>query len=48
MKHLLSIEKLAKADMEKILAASAPMKKSRGKKNPPFQPIPHNRHGPIL
>ncbi len=35
MKHLLSIEKLAKADMEKILAASAPMKKSRGKKNPP-------------
>ena len=31
MKHLLSIEKLAKADMEKILAATAPMKKSRGK-----------------
>ena len=25
MKHLLSIEKLAKADIEKILAASAPM-----------------------
>ena len=34
MKHLLSIEKLAKADMEKILAAAVPMKKSRGKKNP--------------
>ena len=38
MKHLLSIEKLAKTDMEKILAASAPMKKSRGQKNPP-QPL---------
>lgn len=35
MKHLLSIEKLPKADMEKILAVCAPMKKSRGKKNPP-------------
>ena len=38
MKHLLSIEKLPKADMEKILAASALMKKSRGKKHPP-QPL---------
>lgn len=38
MKHLLSIEKLPKADMEKILASAAPMKKSRGKKNPP-QPL---------
>ena len=30
MNHLLSIEKLALADMEKILAASGPLKKERG------------------
>src|SRR5690349_16543644 len=30
MKHLLSIEKLALADMETILAASGPMKNERG------------------
>jgi ornithine carbamoyltransferase len=30
MKHLLSIETLAKADMDHILAASGPMKKDRG------------------
>src|SRR5438552_12269960 len=30
MKHLLSIEKLARAEMEKILAGAAPMKKERG------------------
>src|SRR5881394_962458 len=30
MKHLLSLEKLARAVMEKILAASSPMKKERG------------------
>ncbi len=35
MKNLLSIEKLSKADIEKILKASAPMKKSRGKKSAP-------------
>jgi ornithine carbamoyltransferase len=31
MKHLLSIEKLSRADMEKILAASAVMKRERGR-----------------
>jgi ornithine carbamoyltransferase len=31
MKHLLSIEKLARADMEKILASSAVMKRERGR-----------------
>jgi ornithine carbamoyltransferase len=31
MKHLLSIEKLARVDMEKILAASAVMKRERGR-----------------
>ena len=30
MKHLLSIEKLARADMEKILADTAKMKAERG------------------
>jgi len=30
MKHLLSLEKLARADMEQILASSSPMKKERG------------------
>jgi ornithine carbamoyltransferase len=36
MKHLLSIESLAKADMDQILAASGPIKKERGhhKKQP--------------
>lgn len=33
MKHLLSIEKLSKADIEKILAACDPIKKSRGQKD---------------
>ena len=31
MKHLLNIETLAKADIERILAASGPMKKNRGR-----------------
>jgi ornithine carbamoyltransferase len=31
MKHLLSLEKLPRADMERILAASAPMKRERGR-----------------
>lgn len=31
MKHLLSIEKLGRADMEKILAAAGPIKKGRGR-----------------
>ncbi|HKS35996.1 MAG TPA: ornithine carbamoyltransferase [Verrucomicrobiae bacterium] len=31
MKHLLSLEKLARADMEQILSASGPMKKDRGR-----------------
>ena len=31
MKHLLSIEKLARADMENILAGAAAMKKERGR-----------------
>ncbi len=30
MKHLLSIEKLARTDLEDILAASAVMKRERG------------------
>ena len=38
MKHLLSIEKLAKTDMEKILSASALVKKSRGQKKS-LQPL---------
>jgi ornithine carbamoyltransferase len=31
MKHLLSLERLGRADMEQILAASGPMKKERGR-----------------
>jgi len=31
MKHLLSLEKLARTDMEQILSASGPMKKERGR-----------------
>ena len=34
MKHLLSIEKLPRADMEKILADSHSMKKKRGGRHP--------------
>src|SRR5436190_17343200 len=37
MKHLLSIEKLARAEMEKILAGAGPMKKERGR--PSSQPL---------
>jgi ornithine carbamoyltransferase len=37
MKHLLSIEKLARADMETILAHTAPVKQQRGKPGP--QPL---------
>jgi ornithine carbamoyltransferase len=37
MKHLLSIEKLARAEMEKILAGAGPMKKERGL--PSSQPL---------
>src|SRR5438876_11695316 len=37
MKHLLSIEKLARAEMEKILAGAVPMKKERGL--PSSQPL---------
>src|SRR5436190_11675192 len=37
MKHLLSIAKLARAEMEKILAGAGPMKKERGR--PSSQPL---------
>ena len=37
MKHLLSMEKLSRADIEHILAASAEMKKERGRREP--QPL---------